>query len=229
MPAILTVGPMLTMGVVSGTMLVNTISKITAGTATMQQSWPSLLTAGAMLMSMLLWPTLTRKYNKKMKQRTKRDTINKYTMYLKEKEQELIEEEKLQRNILVENLISVEECLKIINMGRINFWDKRVEQNDFLDVRIGIGNPLLDVKVNYPEEGFTIEENELRHKADALVEQYKYIHNVPLSYSLLKNKITAIMNEKVKAYGLVHNIILQLITFYSYEDIKFVVFTKLQI
>ncbi len=226
MPLILTIGPMMTMGVISLVMVINTVSKIQSGVTTIQQAWPQLASSGAMLMSMLLWPTLTKIFNKRLKESLKKELIEKYTNYLKDKEEELVAVEKLQRNILIENLIPVEQCLSIIKTAKINFWDKRIDQNDFLEVRIGTGDELLDVKVNYPEEGFTINEDELRKKSDALVEKYKYIKNVPLGYSFYKNKITAFMGLNNKCYGLLNNIILQLITFYSYDDIKLVVFTN---
>lgn len=226
MPLILTIGPMLTMGVISGVMLINVISKIMAGTATLSNSWPTLATSSAMLISVAVWPTLTRNFNKNLKAKKKQELITKYTFYLEEKRKELLLESQLQMDILTENLIPVEQCLTIIDKAKINFWDKRIEQNDFLDVRLGRGNELLDVKINYPEEGFTIDEDDLRKKADAMVEEFKYIKNVPIGYSLYKNKITALMGISEKCYGMIHNIILQLITFYSYEDIKIVVFTK---
>ena len=226
MPFILTIGPMLTMGIMSLVILLNTANKIYIGDTTFAQSWPSLVTAGAMLISMILWPVLTRRYTKKQKKRKQKEIIEKYGKYLDEKREELTIESKLQRDILIENLITIEECLNIIKNNSINFWDKRIDQSDFLVVRIGKGNELLDVKIKYPEEGFTIEESELRKNADKLVEDFKYIENVPIGYSLFKNKITAIMGNMNKSFSFVNNIVLQLITFYSYEDIKIAVFTN---
>ena len=226
LPLILTIGPMLTMAIVSMTMSFNVINQLRLGTTTIAQSLPQLLSAGGMLLSTLLWPALTRLFNKRVKANLKKETIQKYTKYLKEKEQELADEESLQRSILMENLIPAEQCLPIIKTAKINFWDKRIEQDDFLEVRIGVGNVPLDVEVNYPEEGFTIDEDELRKKADEVVEKYKYINSTPMGYSFYKNKITAFMGLDEKCYGILHNIILQLITFYSYDDIKLVLFTN---
>ena len=226
LPLILVVGPMLTMGVMAGTMLLNTVSRIYAHETTVADSWPQLVTSGAMLVSMILWPLVTQWYNRRMKKKHKQELIEKYSAYLDEKRKELTEEAKLQKNILYENLITVNECLNIIKNKSINFWDKRVDQSDFLVVRLGIGKQKLDAKIEYPEEGFTIEENELREKADKLVEEFKYIETVPVGYSLYENKTTAIMGERYKAINFVHNVILQLITFYSYEDIKIAVFTN---
>jgi S-DNA-T family DNA segregation ATPase FtsK/SpoIIIE len=226
LPLILTIGPMLTMGMMSIVTLANTVSKICLKETTVSEQWPSLLTSGAMVVSMLLWPNLTRIYNKKMKERKRKEIISKYTEYLDEKKKELLEESKLQKTILLENLITTEECLKIIETQGLDFWDKRIDQDDFLNVRIGFGNELLDAKIDYPEEGFTIEEDELRKKADEMVAEFKYINNVPVGYSFSENRVTAIMGASYKSHSFINNIILQLLTFYSYEDLKLVVFTN---
>lgn len=225
-PIILVIGPMLTMGVMAGTMLLNTIMRIQSGETTMASSWPQILTSGAMLISMLVWPLVTQAYNRHMKKKKKQEIIVKYNQYLDEKREELRKEVKLQKDILFENLITVENCLDILKTKNLHFWDKRIDQSDFLVTRLGMGSALLDVKVEYPEEGFTIEESELRKKADEMVEEFKYIENVPVGYSFYENRITAIMGNQDKVTYFMHNILLQLITFYSYEDLKIVLFTN---
>ena len=87
MPLLLTVGPMLTMGVAALVTFINTFSKITSGESTVKQLLPQLLSSGAMLVSMLLWPTLTRIFNKKLKKRKQNELVEKYSKYLSEKKQ----------------------------------------------------------------------------------------------------------------------------------------------
>ena len=88
-----------------------------------------------------------------------------------------------------------------------------------------MGKSKLQIGIRYPEEGFTIEEDELKKAAENLVKKYEYIENVPIGYSLYENIITAIMGPEEKSYNFVNNMILQLLTFYNYEDIKLVFFT----
>ena len=227
LPFILTVGPMMTMGVMSFVTMTQAFIKIGSGESTWGQSWPQLVTAFAMLSSMLIWPIVIRIYNKKRKKKKREELTIKYDEYLKKKEKEILEEAHQQKDILVENLITVNQCLDIVGSRNIGFWDKRVDQSDFLTVRLGIGRVPLDVEIEYNEEDFTIDEDDLRQKADELSLRYKYINNVPVGYSLKENKITAIMGfDKKRSFTFTHNILLQLLTFYSYEDLKLVVFTN---
>ena len=226
LPLILTIGPMLTMGMMSAIMLTNTLFNLQRGRTTIEDAWPSIAMSVAMILSMLLWPVLIRIYNQKMKKKRRAELIEKYSAYLLEKEKELQNEVLLQKEIIVENLFTVDACFNILKNKSINFWDRRIDQSDFLEVRIGKGDRPLDIKVEYPEEGFTIEEDELRKKADDLILKHKYIKDVPVSYSFYKNKLTAIMGDKVKTVFFMNNILLQLLTFYTYEDLKLVVFTN---
>ena len=227
LPSILTIGPMITMGITSGVMMLEVYIKLKNGEVSWKDSWSSLVISGTMLLSMLFWPLITDFYNKRMQKKKRKKLVVKYSKYLNEKREELITELNNQKRILIDNLVTVDECLNIIKNRNMNFWNKRIDQSDFLTVRVGVGNDFFKVNIEYPEEGFTMDEDELKEQADQLVTQFKYIENVPIGYSLYENKLTAVMgSNRLKSITFVNNILLQLFTFYSYEDLKIVVFTN---
>ena len=226
MPLILTMGPMATMGITSAMMMSTAITQVTSGKSDIKDALPSIITSSTMLLSTMLWPVLNNVYNKKTKKKKDKEISEKYGKYLDEKKTELESERKLQKEIIIENVIPVEQCLKNINNRKYNFWDKRIEQNDFLVARLGIGNELLKVKINYPPNGFSVDENELKKQVDQMKLDYKYIENVPVGYSFYENKVTAVMGESERSHYFVNNILLQLLTFYSYDELKIVIFTN---
>ena len=226
MPFMLTLGPMLTMAVTSIVMITDTVTKITSGEMDVDKSIGQLVSSGAMLLSSLLWPLLTTFYNKHNEKRNKKKTITAYNKYLKEKEEELKNEVKLQSEIIKENVISLEDCLNNLKHRKLNFWDKRIDQSDFLVARIGVGNEKLKVKIDDPKDGFSVDDDELKKKVKELVEKYKYIENVPIGYSFYENNITAIMGTFEKSHTFMNNVLFQLLTFYSYDELKIVVFTN---
>ena len=225
LPLILTIGPMLSMGVTSSMMLLNTIFQINSGQTTVDRAWLQIVSSSVMLLTSLVWPLLTRMYNKHLDRENNKKLYKKYIEYLDEKKADLEKEKVYQKSILMENLITNFECLKIINNKSNNFWDKRKDQDDFLEVRVGIGKVPLKVNIEYPEEGFTIEESELRKAADLMVEEYKYIENVPVSYSLYEKNLTAVLGKNEKCETFIDNILLQLMTYYCYDELKIMVFT----
>ena len=103
---------------------------------------------------------------------------------------------------------------------------QRIDQSDFLVARIGIGDEPLKVNINYPKKGFTTSENELKKQLDQTIEDCKYIKNVPIGYSFYENNITAVMGDDEKSHHFIDNVLFQLLSFYSYDDLKVVVFTN---
>ena len=225
-PLLLVLAPMLTMAAVSFANTLNTFAKLSRGETTWAQSWPTILSGVAMLLSSLLWPLLTRLFNKFVQFQRNIMITHKYGKYLNVKRKELNLERNLQKEILLENLIPLREIIEIINNGKLTFWDKRVEQDDFLTVRIGTGNEKMQVKINYPEDGFTIDDDKLKKDADKLINEYKYIEEVPIGYSFYTGKITGILGNSYKKYPFINNVLLQLLAYYTYEDLKIVVFTN---
>lgn len=225
LPFLLTVGPMATMAVTSVVMLISPISEVVAGTKNIGDIIGQLVTAVTMLGSSLLWPIVTRAYNKRNKARSEKITKEKYQKYLEDKEKELLSEMNLQSEIIKENVISLDDCIDNLKHKRLNFWDKRVDQNDFLAARVGVGDEKLKVIIDEPKELFSAEEDELKEQVHELIEKYRYIKNVPIEYSFYENNITAIMGSSERCHDFVNNVLFQLLTFYSYEDLKVMVFT----
>ena len=225
-PILLVVGPMITMGIVSFVMVYGVFSNISQGKATLASSWLQILSSIAMLCTMLVWPLISTWYTKRFEKKSKQNLINKYKQYLAIKEKELINEANSQRVILQENLITLKDCINLIQHKGIGFWSKRIDQNDFLLTRVGTGNEHLNIYVSYNEEDFNSEETALKVEADNLVKKYSKINDVPIGYSFFENKNTAIIGPYDLSIKFINSVVLQLLTFYSYEDLKFVVFTN---
>ncbi len=225
-PLIYTLGPMVTMGITSSVSLINGFMKISSGETTFSSSWTTMIPSIAMLVSTALWPNLTKAYNKRQKRKKEKNAVNKYHKYLELKKKEIADEAKIQSDILKENLLSNNECFNIIINKKVGLWSRRIEQEDFLTVRIGIGDYPLDITINCPEEGFSVDDLPLKKEAQNISKEYDLLRNVPIRYSLLNRTITAIMGNKSKVNTLVKNIILQLVTFHSYEDLKIIIFTN---
>ena len=224
--ALLTLGPMFTMALTSMITLGNVGQRVISGETDFLDNWPQLASATVMIISAVVWPLIAKKFEARLAKIKKKELLKKYNYYLDDKRKELEVERKNQKEILIENLITIEECLNIIKSKNMQLWDKRLDQSDFSIVRLGIGNEKLDVEVEYPPEGFSIDENELKDAVDKMKKEYEYIENVPIGYSLADSKITAVMGNIDKGYYFIYNILVQLFAFYSYEDLKIVVLTN---
>ncbi|MGM9881847.1 MAG: type VII secretion protein EssC [Bacilli bacterium] len=226
MPFLLEIGPRLAMAMMSLASFATAIARIASGNATIISQLSPLIMGISMLSATLLWPQITKKYKKKKRAKQLEKNKEKYCEYLKSKRKEIETEIKLQSDILTENLISNENCYDIALNKKTGLWSRRVEQPDFLKVRIGIGDYPADISISCPQDGFSVEEDVLKEEAMQFPKTYEYLKDVPIGYSLTQNKVTAIMGSKNKTYNFIKNIILQLATFHSFEDLKIVVFTN---
>lgn len=224
-PLILLLGPSLTMALTSGVTLINTVTDLISGKITGGQSVVRFLTSGAMLAGSLLWPNLTRSYTKKKNLKQNQERTEKYHKYLEKKQKEMMSEGINQSQILKENLMPLEECYQTIIGRKRILWERKISQKDFLTVRVGTGDVPIDMNIEFNEDEFQIEDDPLNDEAAQLVEQHKKLIKVPVGYSFYNKKVTAIMGIADKLKPFVDNLVLQLVTYHSYDDLKIVILT----
>ena len=225
-PMILVVGPMLSMGMTSLLTGYNALSGIMSGTQTVKSSLPTLITCFAMLLAMVLWPLVSRAYQRKKYRKREKERQEKYTEYIQGKKAQIASEMEKQRQALIDNNITLEECSNIILNRKRNLWEREMDQNDFLNLRIGIGNLEFQGKVNYPEERFSLDDDNLQQLVFSVGRESKMLENVPINFSLVNHNIMAIIGDGKQKKSFIDGLILQIMAFHSYEDVKIVVFTN---
>ncbi|MBO5138173.1 MAG: type VII secretion protein EssC [Bacilli bacterium] len=225
-PIMYVIGPMLSMGMSSLVMVYSSINNIVSGNGTIKTAIPSIVMAVAMLLSMILWPILNRNYQKKKQKKNEKLRQEKYKEYVENKRQTIHNEMENQRQVLTDNNIALEECYNIIINRKRNLWERELDQSDFLDLRLGIGNTEFCGVVKYPEEKFSLEDDNLQQLVLDLGRESKELENVPISFSFMKNNITAIIGEGHQKQAFINGLILQIMAFHSYEDLKIVLLTN---
>ncbi len=225
MPVILTVGPMLTMSMSSMVMAFTSIANLRNGGGSLSSAMPSIVMSVAMVASTLLWPMITRKFENRKHKKKEKERINKYTKYIESKRKDIQTELINQTNILKRNYPNLLECSKIILEKNPILWQKRIEDDDFLKVNLGYGSYEMKLKITYPEESFSMVEDELKSVADKLSREPKVLKDVPVPYSFMDNHISSIIGQYNNRSEYLKKLIFQLITFHSYVDLKIVILT----
>lgn len=227
MPLILTLGSMLSMGAVMMISMISSIDGLVSGTASAKETIVSLITAVAMLASMILFPILTQRYDKKQKRKYEEKRQRRYKNYINSKIKNIDKIMNKQRNILVENYVSAEKCTDIISNRTSRLWERKIEEYDFLSVRLGTGDVPLNIDIQYPEEQFVMEDDNLVEILSTVGNKSKTLKDAPIAISLVEKNISAIIvkdNNEIENF--MKNLILQLITFQSYDDLKLVFLLK---
>lgn len=213
MPWVLVMGSSMAMGMMS---MVTLVSAIASNNIT------SMVMGGSMLVGTLLLPTITKKYERSRKRKKEALRQKKYREYLDKITVQINEACQQQEEILNENIIPIQECERRIMRIDRNLWERTMGQNDFLKVRVGLGDGLLDAEVSYQERKFSIDDDNLQEELYSLCEKEKTLHNIPISFSLYDNHIAGVIGARKNVIGFAKGLIIQLAALYSYDEVKFV-------
>lgn len=224
-PAILLLGPSLTMSMVMlASISVSIFSAINGGN--MATVIASATMAVGMLLGSLLWPSLLRSYQKKTIIAEQKHRTSKYSAYISEIEEKLIAKTERSSRILNETLSpspSVMCSFLDDEQKKLHLWERSSEDEDFLAVRMGVGNKKFDaMALKIPRKGFQLHEDELRELPYALEEKYGTLKNVPLTLDIANNHTIGIIGANECMWTMVNEIILNIISLHSYEEVKLV-------
>lgn len=229
-PFILTIGSSITMGASSLMMGYSVIYGLSTGTRSILASIPQIVMCITMIFGSLIIPRIASKYQKKKNEEYEKLRVQKYTAYILEKQNQLMEIQKKQERTLRDNNPSAEECYQMLNYSNkitnMNFWCREIVDEDFLTVRLGNGSCFSNIRIQAPERHFTLEEDELLNQVYNIVEQARYLNNIPVNISLLENTVTGIIINSSREKDYLNSLIIQLVTMHSAVDLKIVILTN---
>ena len=226
MPAILTIGPMLTMSMTSVMTFYVTMNNINTGKEDLKRAMPQLVMSGAMMLSFFLWPMVTNAFQKHLKKKREKKRQKKYTDYINSIKSRIMEEKKVQEDIMHKKFPSLSLTEKIILERQDRLWEKRNYDEDFLTVSLGYGTLPMMINVGYPEEHFSMVEDTLIDKMRELQNHNINLEEVPIPFSFKDNYICAMVGKEKLQKKVLKNIMLQIMGYQSYESLKVAIFTS---
>lgn len=221
-PLALMLGPSLTMAMTSMSTGILTVSNVINNGGEISQALPTLLMSVSMLMGTVLWPILTKRYEKKQKILNEEKRQKKYLEYLDNVRDDIKRLCKEQTGILYENCVAPDECIKRVSEENASLWERTPLHSDFLRLRLGIGELPLEAKVACSEKKFTMDEDSLQDAMLSLGNEPKVLSNVPISISLVENYILGVYGKNAEVDNFLKMLVLQMITHHSYDELKLV-------
>jgi len=225
MPLIFTIAPMLTMGMTSLITGMGSLNKIMTGESTFKDEFASLLITGCMLMSMILFPLLQKFYVKIQKKRREAKRRKKYKKYIATKREEIFAEIEYQKQVLTEDFLPLKNVESIIIDSLRNLWERKLEHKDFLELRLGVGTRKPDIDIKYPQEHFTMEEDDLKDIITELVNESKDIENVPITLNLVDNNKLGLLGNDYYIKRYLDGLMLQVVAYHGYDMLRVVILT----
>lgn len=228
LPLLLTLGPSVTMATVMMASLSYTMSSAFQGGNT-GRLVTSAFMGGGMLLGALVWPTLIRKYHRKKLNEKEQYRKKRYCEYVAEIEDKLIAKTKRSVQLMNEILNPAPQdlCKSFTDeVSKLRLWERSIGEEDFLNVRLGLGSRPFSVNIKIPQQNFTLQEDELASLPSKLLERYGTLENVPLALNLFTNRAVGIIGDQSNMNNIINEIILNIVSLHSYDEVKLVFITN---
>lgn len=164
-PAILTLGPSLTMSMVMLASLGVSITNAISG-GELSTIIASGTMAVGMLLGSLMWPSLLRSYQNRRTLAEESHRKNRYSSYIADIEKSLVAKRERAVRLLNDSLCPSPEILCSMldsESNKLRLWERSYEDDDFLAIRMGLGSRPFEVQLKIPKHGFQLYEYELRN------------------------------------------------------------------
>ena len=198
----------------------------------------SMFTGGAMSAamvaarsSMLIMPATNIVSQKNSNKRSKKKSEDyealramRFGNYLNEQRTRIFSVADQQRKIITDENPSPKECIDITSSMRRNLWERTPLDRDFLDVRLGMGyEPLcINVKDRGEAYGVELEDDDAREMSAMLVEESKYVDNIPVRVSLKNNTTIGLIGNRARVCQQVKNMVTELCSMHCFSDVRIV-------
>ena len=222
MPMAMSIGPSVTMGMASATTAAFSVVNA-ASTGNISAAIPSIVMSLGMLSGTLLWPTLTKFYQRKNQEQKEAARQAAYSSYLSQMEQRISEEINHQEQILRRNDGTSSDYLHRVVAQPPQIWERTPKHSDFLQLRLGFGNLPMKADIQYPERRFSVETDNLTEAMYQFGEKEYMLNNVPICLSLTDRFVCGIYSDHAQLLSYAKDLILQITALHSYDEVKLAV------
>ncbi|MDO5559700.1 MAG: type VII secretion protein EssC [Oscillospiraceae bacterium] len=223
---LLTMGPSVTM--CSASVLIAGYSVLAAYYRGTSFSYvvPSLIMAGSMVGSAVIWPFALNKATRKRKKKEENARRESYTEYINTIRGEIKRIMNDESDYMNETYYLAQKCALLASGedGKPDkyLWSKNINDRDFLTVSIGTGNTEPDLKIEFPEKKIAVVNDSLSDDLFQLASEERILKNVPLPVSLKDGCICGLTGDREAAVSFTRAAIVQLTSLYSYDELKIV-------
>lgn len=150
------------------------------------------------------------------------ERIEKYNKYISKKCAE-IEACRAQEKSELENIfISPEHESNMFSLFSSDLFDRSKDDDDFMQVRLGIGDVVAKREVKYKNQERLEIEDDLQTLPEKLSKDYRYIKMTPIVCDFKTINAIGIIGHEEHRFSMMKNIVLDLCARQYYSDVKFI-------
>lgn len=147
-----------------------------------------------------------------------------YLGYIENKKAEIINDRQQELQTLQELYYSTEEDLQHIESFSPKLFDRVPEDEDFLDVYIGVGEKKAQKEIDYKAQEKLETGDDLCQFPSQLADTYKYIEKAPIVLKLRKANAVGIIGKKETQYKFLENILIDIVSRQYFGDVNIYAF-----
>lgn len=223
-PAFMVIGPAFTMAIpmLLGTGMSMLASRMMGSSGSLFMATGIITALGSAVLG-VFWAKANLKYEKEAADENEVNRYNSYGQYLIEIANILKQKYENNQRVLNSMYLCGEDCIRM-NSKTSNLWNRNSTHDDFLTVRLGIGDIPFQVKITIPKNKFMMNPDGLVKKPEELKHNYSTLYNVPVTIDLMKYTMLGLVGGEGKtgAYTVMTNMIEQIAVNNCYTDVKFV-------
>ncbi|SHM54986.1 type VII secretion protein EssC [Gracilibacillus kekensis] len=174
------------------------------------------MTVTTIIFSITTYVKSVKQYKVDTKHRTKT-----FHEYLERKTKELYHATEEQRHALMYHYPNVEKIREMALEVNARIYEKNMYHHDFLHFRAGLGDVDTSFEIEFREEEFTQDKDELVDAARELRSQFQGLTDVPVVTSLTKGPVGYIGQRELVLEQL-QLLAMQLSLFHSYHEVQFI-------
>ncbi len=219
-PLLFVVGPSVTMPL---PILLSTFINSQAGNSS--QSYLGIIASVGM--SALIgggWAVAHYLYNKKIFKEDEKFRVSAYKEYIKKNEQFIREKQNYDNSVLVSQYLSSEDIFLKMKSENSFLWNRNINHEDFLTVRLGTGNVSFGEHISVPKQRFSLYNDNIAELPHKVYEKYKYIPGAVVTIDLKKSGIIGMLGDDEPVNNSAANIIVQIAALHCYTDVRIAVF-----
>lgn len=161
--------------------------------------------------------------NKKFKDRQKLQ-LQKYTDYLDSIEKDMQGYRKRQLSAMEYTNPTIAQCLEFARKTDPRLWERRPEDDDFMQLRIGTGTVLSNFQAEVPDQKLSLTTDSLIEQAKQLARNNAEISNAPITCRFADGLPVGIIGERKNTIQQLKNIVVEAATLHAYDELKIVSF-----
>lgn len=150
----------------------------------------------------------------------KRNRVEKYTTYIENKKEEIIESRKAEKNILDDIYYSFDREYQMVKDFSGDLFDRSETDEDFLQVRIGIGALPAKREIEYQQKDALEITDELLELPKQISQEFKLINQVPVVCDFVKSNSVGIIGTEKVCYDFMKNIMLDICIRHYHNDVQ---------